>query len=319
MSPPEAKLSHNWTVAGARSTTGKPILESDPQYSVDNPSFWYEVHLCGGRYNVRGIGVPGAPGLLIGWNERIAWGVTGLGGDDADLFCEKLNPENSTQYAWQGQWREFVRCRETILVKDGPAIEMEIRQTHHGPIVDELLAKPQKDRVFALQHALWAVPKCSLGALLELMRAMNWATFRQALSHYVGPPGHFIYADVEGNIGYQAGTTTPKRRGDRTQPRTGWTGEDEWELLPFDETAEYAQPGAQLHCHGQSVDRWIVVPLPGWQFHRRRAAQLAATRIVRRRPRTQVLARGLCRAHSQGQRLSSRARLGGFCPVGPRR
>ena len=242
MSPPEAKLSHNWTVAGTRSTTGKPILESDPQYSVDNPSFWYEMHLCGGRYNVRGIGVPGAPGLLIGWNECIAWGVTGLGGDDADLFCEKLNPENGDQYAWQGQWREFVQRRETILVKDGPAVEMEIRQTHHGPIVDELLGEPQKDRVFALQHALWAVPKCSLGALLELMRATDWATFRQALSHYVGPPGHFIYADVEGNIGYQAATTTPKRRGDRTQPRTGWTGEDEWELLPFDELPSMLNP-----------------------------------------------------------------------------
>ena len=74
MSPPEAKLSHNWTVAGARSTTGKPILESDPQYSVDNPSFWYEIHLCGGRYNVRGIGVPGAPGLLIAGTSALLGG-----------------------------------------------------------------------------------------------------------------------------------------------------------------------------------------------------------------------------------------------------
>ena len=115
----ELNLSHNWVVSGTRSTTGKPILQSDPHYGVTNPAFWYEIHLSGGRYNVRGLGVAGVPGMLIGWNERCAWGVTALAGDTADLFEEKVNPDNPDQYLWKDAWNSFERHSETIRIKGG--------------------------------------------------------------------------------------------------------------------------------------------------------------------------------------------------------
>ena len=240
--PPEVKLSHNWLVGGRRSTTGMPILESDPQYGVNNPAFWYEFHLAAGRYNTRGCGVPGVPCLLIGWNERIAWGATGLGGDDADLFEERLNPDNPNQYEWQGQWRDLELLSETIRVKDNDDVEMTIRQTHHGPLLDSFRDDLAADEVFAICHTVWASPNCSVQGNLAVMRASDWGSFRDGVREVVGPALHLIYADIDGNTGYQVQTTTPIRRGNRDLPRQGWTGEEEWEFVPFEQLPSMWNP-----------------------------------------------------------------------------
>ena len=240
----EVNLSHNWVVAGTRSTTGKPILESDPHYGVTNPAFWYEIHLSGGRYNVRGLGVAGAPGMLMGWNERCAWGVTALAGDTADLFEEKINPDTPEQYLWKEDWLSFECHSETIRVKEGEPVRFEVRSSRHGPVVNDLLSGVKPGEVFALHYTLLWTPSSSLESMLDVMRAADWSSVRNALAGYAAPPLHMIYADVQGNIGYQTGTLVPVRTGDTRLPRKGWTGEDEWTMVPFEELPSMLNPRA---------------------------------------------------------------------------
>ncbi len=231
----DIKASHNWAVSGALSTTGKPLLESDPQYTVQNPSFAYEIHLEGGRYNTRGLCIAGTPGFLIGWNSRCAWGVTALGGDNADLFEEKTNPDNPLQYLSHGEWKEFQVRREVISIKGRSPIELQVRITDHGPVVNDLVEGVQPGEVYSLRLPPLVSPKTSLEAMLKLMRASDWPSFRRALSGYVSPPAHFVYADADGNIGYQAAVQTPVRYLLDPLPRQGWKPESEWEMIDFEE------------------------------------------------------------------------------------
>ncbi len=239
---PEIQLSHNWLVGGERSTTGMPILETDPHYSVNNPAFWHEIHLHGGRYNVRGVSIPGAPGLFLGWNDRIAWGATGFGGDTADLYEEKTDPENPNRYRWKDGWEEFVTRAETIVVKGQDPVVLEVRSTRHGPVVNELLQQVQPGEVFAMKNTILNAETSSLESILRLMRATDWASFRESFSTYVTPPLHMIYADVQGNIGYQSATQVPVRYEDEPLPKKGWRGEQEWEMLAFDNLPSMFNP-----------------------------------------------------------------------------
>ncbi|MCP4811361.1 MAG: hypothetical protein GY888_02545, partial [Planctomycetaceae bacterium] len=144
-------------VGPSRSATGKPILQSDPQVLVRSPSFGYEIHLTGGRYNTRGWAIAiGSPGLLAGWNEHVAWGPTALLGDHADLFEERTNPENPNQYERQGKWEDFDVRNETILVKEGDPVTLQVRSTVHGNVVNELLDGVLAGEVYALTTAATA-------------------------------------------------------------------------------------------------------------------------------------------------------------------
>jgi penicillin G amidase len=105
--PAGPRFSHAWVVGGKRTTTGSSVLVSDPQTTVWAPSLWHEFHVCGGTFNARGVGVPGCPGLLIGWNEHLAWGATALGADQADLFRLKTDDEHPNRYSLDGQWRDM--------------------------------------------------------------------------------------------------------------------------------------------------------------------------------------------------------------------
>jgi penicillin G amidase len=240
----ELNLSHNWVVSGTRSTTGKPVLQSDPHYGVTNPAFWYEIHLSGGRYNVRGLGVAGVPGMLIGWNERCAWGVTALAGDTADLFEEKVNPDNPDQYLWKDAWSSFERRSETIRIKGSEEVRFDVRESRHGPIVNDLLSGLKPGEVYALHYTILWVPTSSLESMLNVMRAADWSSVRKALAGYAAPPLHMIYADVQGNIGYQTATLVPARMGDTRFPRKGWDGGDEWTMVPFEELPSMLNPSA---------------------------------------------------------------------------
>jgi penicillin amidase len=241
---PEVTLSHNWVVSGARSATGKPILESDPHYVVTNPSFWYEIHLAGGGYNARGLGVAGAPAFLIGWNDRCAWGVTALSGDSADLYEEKVDPARPGGCFWKGQWQPFGRREETIRVKGGDEVRLEVRASRHGPIVDDLLEGVRPGEAYALRYTVLESDSASIGSVLDFMRAADWTAFRSALRPYVTPPFHLIYADTAGHISYQTGTLVAARTAERLTPRVGWTGEDEWSMVPFDDLPTMLDPRA---------------------------------------------------------------------------
>ncbi|MGD9856915.1 MAG: penicillin acylase family protein [Planctomycetaceae bacterium] len=240
--PQEFKASHAWVVSGARSMTGKPILESNPQIPVSFPTSMYEIHLSGGRYDVRGVTFPGCPAIFIGWNRHCAWGATALGGDHADLFQEKVDPENSSHYLHRGKSLPFEMRQEVIAVKGRDPISLSVRETIHGPVVNGLLDNVQEGEVFALKHILTVTTHSSVEAQMEMMRAKNWASFREGMRTYVGPACNLVFADDSGTIAYQSLVMTPKRRKLESLPRKGWTGDDEWEMVEFDDMPSMVNP-----------------------------------------------------------------------------
>jgi penicillin amidase len=262
--PVDFKASQNWVVGPSRSATGKAILQSDPQVWVRNPSFGYEVHLTGGRYNTRGWAIAiGAPGILVGWNEHVAWGATALLGDHADLFEERVNPENSNQYQWRGAWKTFDMRTETIQVKGRGPVTLEVRSTHHGNVVNELLDGVEPGEVYTLTTAATAAETSSMGGTLKMMRATDWASFRAAMSEYASPAPHIIYADAQGNIGYHTLVRTPARPAEERLPREGWSGEDEWSMIPFELMPSMLNPrAAQIYTANQlPAGSWYPYPL----------------------------------------------------------
>jgi penicillin amidase len=249
--------SNNWVVNGTKTTTGAPILCNDPHLGQAVPSIWYECHLVAGDINVVGASFPGSPGVVIGHNQHIAWGVTNAVSDVEDLYIEKFNPDNPRQYEYQGQWEEAQIIREEILVKgqNEPAIE-EVRVTRHGPILthmptltnhqteegDEATKKPTELPV-ALRWT--GLEQCHIvSAAQKLNRASNWEEFLEALRDWDVPPQNFVYADKEGNIGYvMAGAIPIRAKGQALLPVPGWTGEYEWTgQIPFEELPQTYNP-----------------------------------------------------------------------------
>lgn len=249
--------SNNWVVDGTKSTTGSPILCNDPHLGQVAPSIWFECHLVAGDIDVVGVSFPGTPGIVIGHNRSIAWGLTNAVSDVQDLYVEKFNPRNPNQYEYQGQWEEAQVIRETITVKgeSDPVIE-EVRVTRHGPIITGY-ASLQKDEepgqngaseaAAALPLALrWTGLEQSriLTSIINLDRATNWNEFLHAMRDWDTPPQNVVYADVAGNIGYvMAGDIPLRARGQHLLPMPGWTGEDEWSgMIPFEELPQVYNP-----------------------------------------------------------------------------
>ena len=247
--------SNNWVVAGSRTETGMPLLANDPHLSIQMPSIWYEVGLhcepvsdeC--PYNVVGASFASTPGVIIGHNDRIAWGVTNLAPDVQDLFIERINPENPNQYEFQGQWLDMEIIREEIRVagEEEPVVVFA-RITRHGPIINDVAGGTEEEWSFGWQPLAlsWTAlqPGTLARSILLLNRARNWEEFREALSYWDVPSQNFVYADVEGNIGYQAPGHIPIRAsGDGSMPVPGWTGEYEWvDYIPFDELPRAFNP-----------------------------------------------------------------------------
>ena len=247
--------SNSAVVSGERTTTGSPLLANDPRLGIQMPSIWYEIGLhcepvgpeCG--LNIVGSSIPGIPGALIGHNDHIAWGLTFLTGDHEDHFIERLNPENPNQYEFQGEWLDMEIIREQIVVdgQDEPVI-IDVRKTHHGPIINDVAAGVEQDWSYGWEPLAYSWTALEPGtirmSLLRLNRAQNWDEFRDALQYWDVPGQNAVYADVDGNIGYQATGRYPIRtRSDGTMPVPGWTGEFEWtEFIPYDELPSVFNP-----------------------------------------------------------------------------
>ena len=234
--------SNNWAVDGHKSATGKPLLANDPHLPLQMPCIWYEVHLNGGGLNVIGVSLPGVPGVIIGHNDRIAWGVTNTMTDGDDLFVERVNPANSRQYEYGAKWVDGDLVREEIRVRGRrePVVE-EVLVTVHGPIISPSI--PGEKRALALRTVV-AEPSQQAQALLLLGGAGTWEEFREALRQWPAPAQNFVYADVEGNIGYQmAGLVPIRAKGQGLVPSPGWTGEYDWKgFIPFDELPSVLNP-----------------------------------------------------------------------------
>jgi len=238
--------SNNWVVDGAKSATGKPLLANDPHLGIQMPSIWYLNHLSGGGFQVIGSSFPGVPGVIIGHNARIAWGVTNVGPDVQDLYIEKMNPQNPKQYDFQGKWEEAQVIEEEIVVKgEKEPRALKVLVTRHGPIITPVL-KGAKDTLALRWTAL--EPTQIYRSVVLLDRAGNWDEFRQALSYWAVPSQNFVYADLDGNIGYQTPGLIPIRaRGHGLVPVPGWSGEYEWvEYIPFDKLPRTYNPPAHF-------------------------------------------------------------------------
>jgi penicillin amidase len=247
--------SNSWAIAGSHTETGKPLLANDTHLSIQMPSIWYEIGLhcepvgpdC--PHNVAGFSFAGTPGVIIGHNDRIAWGLTNLDPDVQDLFIERVNPENPDQYEHEGEWLDMEIVREEIHVagEEEPVV-VNARITHHGPIINDVVSGPDEDWSFGWQPLAfsWTAlqPSRMMQSIILLNQAGNWEEFREALSYWDVPSQNFVYADVEGNIGYQAPGRIPVRAaGDGSMPIPGWTGEYEWvDYIPFDELPRAFNP-----------------------------------------------------------------------------
>jgi penicillin amidase len=218
--------SNNWVIDGQKSATGMPLLANDMHLGIQMPSIWYEVHLVGGGFNVEGYSFPGVPNVIVGHNEDIAWAVTNVGPDVQDLYIEKVNPASPDQYEYQGQWLEMEIVEEMIEVKGQEPVVERVQLTRHGPIIT-----PVVEGVTETLALRWTAlePNQIFKSVAMLNRAKNWEEFREALRFWAVPSQNFVYADREGNIGYQMPGWIPIRaKGQGLVPVPGWTGEYEW-------------------------------------------------------------------------------------------
>ena len=219
--------SNAWALSGARSATGAPLLANDPHRALENPSLRYLVHLTAPGWNVIGATSPWLPGVAIGHNERIAWGMTAFDADTEDIYVEKMNPSNAHQVEASGKWVDTAVVKDSILVKGrAKPLELEHEFTPHGIV---LASDRPKNLLFTVR---WSGAEAGaageLGAL-AIDRARTWQEFRAALARWKMPAAEFIYADVDGNFGSQVAALTPIRRGwSGTLPAPGWTREYEW-------------------------------------------------------------------------------------------
>jgi len=233
--PDQGLGSNDWVVSGSRTATGKPFLANDTHLALSMPSTWYENDLHGGRFNVEGFSFPGVPLVILGHNDHIAWGTSNLGNDVEDIYLEKLNDvKNPTQYEFKNQWIDLQKIPETINVKGGEPVKFTVLLTRHGPILnaDNLASEQPTALRWTLQDG-----NGLFESVVKINLAANWKDFHEAVGLWDVPGQNFVYADVDGNIGYQASGKTPIRVADHlgTVPVPGWTGENEWQgFVPYD-------------------------------------------------------------------------------------
>lgn len=247
--------SNSWVVSGDHTASGLPLLANDPHLGIQMPSIWYTMGLHAPGWNVVGFTFAGAPGVVIGYNERIAWGVTTAPVDTQDLFIQRINPNNPHQYEFMGEWRDMELVEEVIKVNGGEVITLEVRLTHHGPILNET-REEIRDQL-ALQWAT-ATPSRLFKAIVLLNQAQGYDDFREATRFWDTAVQNIIYADVEGNIAYQMPGRIPIRQnGAGLTPAPGWTGQYEWAgWIPFEELPAALNPpeGYIITANNASVD-----------------------------------------------------------------
>ncbi len=230
--------SNNWVVSGDHTASGKPLLANDPHLELRMPSIWYEVHLTSPGFNVKGFTLPGAPLIIIGHNDRVAWGFTNNNADVEDIYIETFNPTNPNEYRVHGKWTAAQVSDELIRVKGQADQHLKIVVTRHGPIVYQ-----EGDKSYALR---WTAtePGGLSSAYNWLGKARNWDEFRELMKQVHGPAQNTVYADVAGNIGYIVAAQVPlRKKGHGEVPVPGDTDDYEWTgYIPFDRLPQALNP-----------------------------------------------------------------------------
>ena len=230
--------SNSWVISPDLYAGGTAVMANDPHLGISLPSIWYENCLeLEGQMPVYGWSIPGMPLVVIGHNERIAWGMTNIG-DTQDLFLEQQDPEDPHRFMYEGEWYTAEVIEEEIKVKgqEEPEI-LEIIITRNGPLVSD-------DPLMSLRWTAYDIESSAVDAVIDMNQARNWDEFRLALFDFTIPMQNFVYADVDGNIGFRtAGLAPIRKQGLGLEPAPGWSADYGWEgYIPTDEMPELYNP-----------------------------------------------------------------------------
>jgi penicillin amidase len=236
--------SNNWVIAPSRTATGRPILANDPHRQLGSPSLRYIVALNAPGLNIIGAGEPALPGISLGHNDDIAFGITIFAIDQEDLYVYELSKSNPDAYRYQSGWEKMQIVRETIDVKGGAAREVELRFTRHGPV---LSLDAANHRAFAMRTVWNESGLAGYFGSSRLLMAKNWNDFKVATNAWGAPPLNIVYADTQGNIGWAASGRAPIRK--------NWDG-----LLPVPGDGRYEWAG----FHGKDVLPSLLNPEQGY-------------------------------------------------------
>jgi penicillin G amidase len=240
--PPSVLGSNDWVVSGAHTVSGKPLLSNDMHLGHQMPNLWYAAHLrcvtpaCG-NFEVAGVTLPGYPYVIVGRNQRIAWGFTNISPTVEDVYVETFNAAG--QYLTPEGWKQPEHRQEAIHVRGGPDEVVDVVVTRHGPIVTELV--PGETRKLSLR---WTLYDGVRNPFFGVDSAQNWDEFQRAFAEFDAPGQNVVYADVDGNIGYHATGKVPIRAsGDGSLPENGSDNAHEWiGYIPFDKLPSVFNP-----------------------------------------------------------------------------
>lgn len=255
--------SNAWVVGGSHTASGLPLLAGDPHQGLSMPTLWYEVglHTSDGQYDVVGASLPGLPGVEIGHNAKIAWAVTNARPDVQDLFIETLN-DDGTQYQFNNEWKDITFREEIIQVKDAAPVTVNVRTTHHGPIITD--ATPESKQMLALRWTGLDQGRPLAQAIIQLNQAANWKEFRAALAFWQLPGMNFVYADIDGNIGFQMSGAVPFRAENNVkglQPVDGSNEAHEWlGFVAFDELPSALNPSGDFFASANNRPAGVEYP-----------------------------------------------------------
>jgi len=287
--------SNNWVISGKLTSTGMPFLANDMHLDAQMPSIWYLNGLHCVQFNdnckldVVGFSFAGVPMIVGGHNAHQAWGFTNVGPDIADIYIEKTNPENPNQYEFQGEWVDMDLVTETINIAGGEPVDLIVQITRHGPIITETYGLEDFHEITGVElpehYALalrWAAldVTCVLCAFADFNYAQTWDEFRAAASQLAAPSQNLVYADIDGNIGYQTPGNIPIRSEGHSglYPVPGWTGDYEWQgYIPFEELPMAYNPSAGYIATANNA---IVGPDYPYMINQTFAYGFRARRIV---------------------------------------
>ena len=250
--------SNNWVVDGRHTVSGKPLLANDPHLGLNSPALWYFAHLSAPGLDTIGATLPGLPTVVLGRNQRIAWGFTNTAPDTQDLYLERIDPADRGRYQTPDGWAAFESRTEVIRVKGAPDVTLQVRETRHGPVISDvhaqlgrtMQARRLDDRyVLAFRWAALAPDDGTMRASFDLHRAQDWTQFTEALRHFAAPQQNMVYADVDGNVGFIAPGRVPVRKPENAfrglAPVPGWDARYDWDgFIPYEQLPRIWRPAS---------------------------------------------------------------------------